>query len=164
MRAEAPNAPTTTGMSYLRPLESTTLVNRNARRASSARPPWNCQRTSGWISVSLSIGRSTRTTRPCASRAARCCWKSDGGPPADGVAVPRALSLTSSIAGPHREYGGQPTTCRNMCAMLKVSAHYRPGATMTEHIRMTREGAVAAVTIDRTADGNVLNLDMLRAL
>ena len=35
---------------------------------------------------------------------------------------------------------------------------------MTEHIRMTREGAVAAVTIDRPADGNVLNLDMLRAL
>jgi enoyl-CoA hydratase len=35
---------------------------------------------------------------------------------------------------------------------------------MTEHIRLTRTGAVAAVTIDRPADGNVLTLEMLRAL
>jgi enoyl-CoA hydratase len=35
---------------------------------------------------------------------------------------------------------------------------------MTEHIRLTRRGAVAAITIDRPADGNVLTLDMLRTL
>ena len=34
-------------MSYLRPLESVTLVNRKARRWSSGMPPMNCQRTSG---------------------------------------------------------------------------------------------------------------------
>ena len=34
---------------------------------------------------------------------------------------------------------------------------------MTE-IRMTREGAIAAITIDRPAEGNLLSLDMLRAL
>jgi enoyl-CoA hydratase len=35
---------------------------------------------------------------------------------------------------------------------------------MSEHIRMARDGAVAAITIDRAADGNVLTTDMLRAL
>jgi enoyl-CoA hydratase/carnithine racemase len=35
---------------------------------------------------------------------------------------------------------------------------------MSESIRVTREGAVATVTIDRAAEGNTLNLDMLRAL
>ena len=38
------------------------------------------------------------------------------------------------------------------------------GLTMTETIRMSREGAVAAVTIDRAAEGNVLTTQMLRAL
>ena len=76
----ADSAPTTTGMSYFLPLPSTTLVNRNARRLSSGRPPTNCQRTSGCSSVSLSIGRSMRVTSPAASSAARCCWKSSAGP------------------------------------------------------------------------------------
>src|SRR4051812_23118985 len=35
---------------------------------------------------------------------------------------------------------------------------------MSEFIRMTRDGAVAAITIDRPAEGNVLTGDMLRAL
>jgi enoyl-CoA hydratase len=35
---------------------------------------------------------------------------------------------------------------------------------MTETIRMTRDGAVAAITIDRPEEGNLLSLDMLRAL
>src|SRR5436190_18288626 len=35
---------------------------------------------------------------------------------------------------------------------------------MTDYIRSSREGAVATITIDRPADGNVLTLDMLRAL
>jgi enoyl-CoA hydratase/carnithine racemase len=35
---------------------------------------------------------------------------------------------------------------------------------MSEHIRTAREGAVAAITIDRPAEGNVLTLDMLLAL
>src|SRR4051812_11409039 len=43
-------------------------------------PPTNCQRTSGCSSVSLSIGRSMRVTRPAASSAARCVWKSSAGP------------------------------------------------------------------------------------
>src|SRR5205085_3371509 len=38
------------------------------------------------------------------------------------------------------------------------------GSTMTEPIRLTREGAVAAITIDRGAEGNVLTTVMLRAL
>ena len=47
--------------------------------------------------------------------------------------------------------------------MLMVSADFG-GLTMTETIRMTREGAVAAITIDRAAEGNVLTTEMLRAL
>jgi len=35
---------------------------------------------------------------------------------------------------------------------------------MSDMIRMVRDGAVATVTIDRPAEGNVLTLDMLRAL
>jgi enoyl-CoA hydratase/carnithine racemase len=35
---------------------------------------------------------------------------------------------------------------------------------MSEHIRSTREGAVASITIDRPGEGNVLTLDMLLAL
>src|SRR5262249_23937809 len=35
---------------------------------------------------------------------------------------------------------------------------------MSEHIRMTREGAVAAISIDRAAEGNALTTEMLRAL
>src|SRR5437667_252553 len=35
---------------------------------------------------------------------------------------------------------------------------------MAEVIRMSRDGAVAAITIDRPAEGNVLTTDMLRAL
>ena len=35
---------------------------------------------------------------------------------------------------------------------------------MTDMIRMTREGAVAAISIDRAAEGNVLTTEMLRAL
>ena len=35
---------------------------------------------------------------------------------------------------------------------------------MTEHIRTVREDAIAAITIDRPAEGNVLTLDMLLAV
>jgi enoyl-CoA hydratase/carnithine racemase len=35
---------------------------------------------------------------------------------------------------------------------------------MSDLIRMSRDGAVATITIDRPADGNVLTLDMLRTL
>jgi enoyl-CoA hydratase/carnithine racemase len=35
---------------------------------------------------------------------------------------------------------------------------------MSEHIRMAHDGAVAAITIDRAAEGNVLTTEMLRAL
>ena len=35
---------------------------------------------------------------------------------------------------------------------------------MTDTIRLTREGAVAAITIDRATEGNVLTTEMLRAL
>src|SRR5262245_18374010 len=35
---------------------------------------------------------------------------------------------------------------------------------MAEMIRMTLEGAIAAITIDRPSEGNVLTTDMLRAL
>ena len=35
---------------------------------------------------------------------------------------------------------------------------------MSDVIRMSRDGAVAAITIDRPAEGNVLTTDMLRAL
>ena len=52
--------------------ESVTFVKKNARRSSSGMPPRNCQRTSGCSSVSLLIGRSMRTSRPCASSLARC--------------------------------------------------------------------------------------------
>jgi enoyl-CoA hydratase/carnithine racemase len=38
------------------------------------------------------------------------------------------------------------------------------GNSMTDMIRTTREGAVAAITIDRAAEGNVLTTEMLRAL
>jgi enoyl-CoA hydratase len=38
------------------------------------------------------------------------------------------------------------------------------GNSMTEHIRTAREGAIASITIDRPAEGNVLTLEMLRAL
>jgi enoyl-CoA hydratase len=49
--------------------------------------------------------------------------------------------------------------------MLNVSFERRIGEdTMSDMIRMTRDGAVATVTIDRPAEGNVLTLDMLRAL
>src|SRR3954468_17650845 len=63
-------------MSYLRPLLSVTLVNRNALRSFSAMPPRNCQRTSGCISVSLLIDRSTRTSKPAASSVFRCSCRS----------------------------------------------------------------------------------------
>src|SRR5258705_12216039 len=47
--------------------------------------------------------------------------------------------------------------------MFMVSADFG-GLTMTETIHVTREGAVAAITIDRAAEGNVLTTEMLRAL
>src|SRR5205085_5782555 len=63
-------------MSYLRPLLSVTLVKRKALRSFSAMPPRNCQRTSGCISVSLLIARSTRIRRPASSSASRCSCRS----------------------------------------------------------------------------------------
>src|SRR5690348_4033995 len=63
-------------MSYLRPLPSVTLVKRKALRSFSAMPPRNCQRTSGCISVSLLIARSTRMRRPASSSAFRCSCRS----------------------------------------------------------------------------------------
>ncbi len=78
MRSEAARAPTTTGISYFSPLPPTTLVNRNALRCSSGNPPRNCQRTSGWISVSFDTGLSMRVSSPALSRLARCSWKSAG--------------------------------------------------------------------------------------
>src|SRR3954466_3443606 len=63
-------------MSYLRPLLSVTLENRNALRSFSAMPPRNCQRTSGCISVSLLIARCTRMSSPALSRASRCSCRS----------------------------------------------------------------------------------------
>src|SRR3984957_19577228 len=78
-------------MSYLRPFESTTLVKRKARRLSSGTRPWNCQRTSGCSSVSLLIGRSTRTSKPLASSAFKCPWKPPPWPRA------RLRSVTSSM-------------------------------------------------------------------
>src|SRR6185503_11639760 len=100
MSGDADSAPTTTGMSYFLPLPSTTLVNRNARRLSSGSTPWNCQRTRGCNSASLSIGRSMRTTSPSASSAARCCWKSSAGPAE--LPAGRRLSGWSSIGGSRR--------------------------------------------------------------
>jgi enoyl-CoA hydratase len=35
---------------------------------------------------------------------------------------------------------------------------------MSEHIKSSRDGTVVTITIDRPAEGNVLTLDMLRAL
>src|ERR1051325_5246412 len=63
-------------MSYLRPWLSVTLVKRKALRSFSGMPPRNCQRTSGCISVSLLIGRVTRTRSPAASSALRCACRS----------------------------------------------------------------------------------------
>src|SRR5262245_14483992 len=57
----------------------------------------------------------------------------------------------------------QGTTCGDAGAMLMVSADFG-GSTMSDTIRMSRDGAVAAITIDRAAEGNVLTTDMLRAL
>src|SRR5262249_30814470 len=70
-------------MPYLRFLPSTTLVNRNALRSFSSMPPRNCQRTSGCISVSLLIGRSTVTRGP-ASRSAGVCSGGSGSPGGGG--------------------------------------------------------------------------------
>src|SRR3954471_19942270 len=63
-------------MSYFLPLLSVTLRKRKALRSFSAMPPRNCQRTSGCISVSLLIGRSTVISKPAASRAFRCSCRS----------------------------------------------------------------------------------------
>src|SRR5262245_64529928 len=57
----------------------------------------------------------------------------------------------------------QGTTCGDAGAMLMVSADFG-GSTMSDTIRMSRDGAVAAITIDRAAEGNVLTTEMLRAL
>src|ERR1700722_1315991 len=72
-------------MSYLRFLLSTTLVNRKALRSFSSMPPRNCQRTSGCISVSLLMGRSTVTSRPALSSARR--WSRRSGYPRAGAAA-----------------------------------------------------------------------------
>src|SRR5262245_21048028 len=63
-------------MSYFLPFESTTFLKRNALRSRSAMPPRNCQRTSGCISVSLLIARSTVTSSPAFSSARRCSCRS----------------------------------------------------------------------------------------
>src|SRR3990172_153135 len=68
--------PTRTGMSNLRPLLSVMLVNRNALRSSSRWRPRNCQRTSGCISVSLLILRSTTIRSPAFFKASICSWRS----------------------------------------------------------------------------------------
>src|SRR4029079_14160457 len=73
----AASAPTATGMSYLRPLLSTTFLKRKALRSFSAMPPRNCHRTKGCISVSLLIARSTVMSRPAFSSAARCSCRSE---------------------------------------------------------------------------------------
>src|SRR3954471_9562899 len=69
MSFEPASAPTSTGMSYLRPRASTTFSNRNALRWLSGSPR-NCSRTSGCSSVSLLIGVVTRTSLPACSRPA----------------------------------------------------------------------------------------------
>src|SRR5262249_5292450 len=145
-------------MSYWRPAPSVTLVNRKARRASSPRPPWNCQRTSGCNSVFLSIGRSMRTSRPCASSSARCSWKSFGG------ACVAALSVTSSMADPRAEFARKLRLVAIGMQCLTCRPPKQAGTSMTDTIRMTREGAVAAISLDRAAEGNVLTTEMLRAL
>src|SRR5690349_21775914 len=55
-----------------------TFSKRNALRSSSRTPPRNCQRTSGWISVSLLDGRATRTSRPRSSKFLMCSRTSLG--------------------------------------------------------------------------------------
>src|SRR5215831_3675888 len=80
-------------MSYRRPLESVTWVKRNARRSGSGIPPRNCQRTSGCSSVSLFMGRSTRSSSPCASNLSRWVWKSRLG-------VTTACAYPSRLMGP----------------------------------------------------------------
>src|SRR5262245_18229040 len=47
--------------------------------------------------------------------------------------------------------------------MSKVQAKLL-GTAMSEHIRTAREGAIASITIDRPAEGNVLALEMLRSI
>ncbi len=66
MSVEPAMAPISTGMSYLRPLLSTTFSNRKALRAVSGNPR-NCKRTSGCSSVSLLIGLVTRISLPARS-------------------------------------------------------------------------------------------------
>src|SRR5262245_35837897 len=161
MRAEAASAPTTTGISNLRPSAPTTLVNRKARRLSSGRPPANCQRTSGCSSVSLLIGRSTRTTRPCASSVAKCCWKSVGGPAVTPVAP--AFLGASSIRIPCVISAANYALWRCQCNAL-YGAALAQGKPMSEQIKSSRDGMVVTITIDRPAEGNVLTLEMLRAL
>src|SRR5215475_6539518 len=65
-------------------------------------PPRNCQRTSGWSSLSLSIGRSTRIRSPRASRSARCDWKSAAG--RDSIAPAATSADLSSIGHPHQVF------------------------------------------------------------
>jgi enoyl-CoA hydratase len=73
------------------------------------------------------------------------------------------LSVTSSMIGP--QIRSQPTTCGNHDAMFNVPKQKANGGnSMTDMIRLTREAAVAAITIDRAAEGNVLTTEMLRTL
>ena len=63
MAREEAQAPDRTDILYLRPATLATFSNRNARRSFSARPR-NCQRTSGWSSVSRQTSRSMRKSLP----------------------------------------------------------------------------------------------------
>src|SRR5262249_28624553 len=97
-----------------------------------------------------------RTIRPCASSSARCSWKSFGGA---WVAV---SSVTSSIAGPHAKAAPRYDLWR--CRRNAYGVGRFGGSIMTDTIRMAREGAVAAITIDRAAEGKVPTTEMLRTL
>src|SRR5229473_6281998 len=85
-------------MSYLRPLLSVTLVNRKALRSFSAMPPRNCQRTSGCISVSLLIARSTRMRSPAASSFFRCSCRSAYGSRCAAMSVHRDVLVANDAA------------------------------------------------------------------
>src|SRR5262249_33338610 len=113
------------------------------RRCSSGSPPWNCQRTSGCNSESLSIGRSTRTSRPSASSAARCVWKSSAGPAEADPTAPTRAGWSSMATHYHGRRHGASARLQDLAAVAAAyrfaapaPAKYACGANQREKNRM----------------------------
>src|SRR5262249_13996436 len=151
---EPASAPTSTGMSYLRPFASTTFSNRNALRWLSGRPR-NCRRTSGCSSVSLLIGTVTRTSLPARSSASTY-WPSVG--QYDAINFLLTFRVLSALIGDRFQLGHDGRRRRHDVG--DDPRHRFPGLRIEVEIE-ARDLLAQARRLDHVHEGAAVDVDKL---